>query len=341
MKIVDKELNFLIWVLGKRIYYEPSMIRHEVANLNISRLLRLSLRNHALYYILSVLSSKEYADELSINYRILVYKIHKLIKMYYNRLIDILDWIVKTLDGTEYLIIKTYLKYPKIPNDIDIIARDSLSCCKKLLKNGAKLVHYKPNVELVLAKDKIIIHLHKRITWTGGMEIFDDNFLWKSEREVYHEGIKIPVPNYEADLLMHIGHSIFENLFIDLPTIMYIFHLERYVNIKDLLEQTKRYKWQKSFLLVVNLIDKVHSAIYSYPSPLYEIVKDMKSFNSLDIKFPLFLTKKYIIYAFIEKRIIAYPLVKIKDTIGALLSSESYRKITFKPPEAKILEEAK
>lgn len=168
------------------------------------------------------------------------------------------------------LTIKSFLPFPFIDTNIDIVAVDlkNLNKYKKIinqlgfvrLRNLADLrepdkeMYAKVKTEASFDHLSPKLHLHTQISWNGVTYINLSN-VWQRHqyRTIRHYNIKIPVPSPEDELLIIAAHALFENKYITLCDLV---HLNWILNQDldwDYAERAaKEYNWAQGFLKFVS-----------------------------------------------------------------------------------------
>ena len=117
MSTCDNETAFLFHLVSD-IYRKPSISVPALEEINIHRLLQVSMRNNLGYYVFKTLF-KTYGDRLTKNTFTLL---EDLINRGDHQMMDQQAALLKINSClTQYIIFKTYRAHPRIPNDIDIL----------------------------------------------------------------------------------------------------------------------------------------------------------------------------------------------------------------------------
>lgn len=268
-----------------------------IEDLSRDKLVDLALKNNFLYYASRKLAEK---DKFFAKITAKGDKVFKNIE-------KTIELINKEVDY--WLLIKTFRGYPRIANDIDVLAKGYKEAFKKLKKEG----FYK-------------IHVHQKIEWAKA-DYFDIDFVWKNPRTInFSKGLKVIIPNCEADFLMHLAHINFENLHISLPELLYINNLiKKGINWKTVCLQAEEYNWTKCLRSTVKIIKRLYRQVY--------IKKDQE----LVELFPITLPRKHIVRSWIEKGLWGYAFKKAGKSMKILASKNAFDDYYMPAPESQLL----
>lgn len=179
-------------------------------------------------------------------------------------------------NGIDYLVVKTYKDIPFLTQDIDIfVKKESFQKAINILKEqgSQKLsisfvnqmvfkILYQPE-EIYTKTGLLKIDMYRDLSWIRTPS-FDYEFIWDKPREINMDNVKFKVPNYEADLISLIAHSLFWHGDIILLDFLYIdWLLEKPLNWSLLLEQTEKYGWKTGFLNTISEIKRIKEILYS------------------------------------------------------------------------------
>lgn len=165
------------------------------------------------------------------------------------------------------------IKFPKLPkphSDIDILIindNDMENVEKALKQIGYEPVYdaerYRRGYFKILNGIKIGVDLHLEISWRGIVYLKKEEiFKNKVEREI--NGVKIPVPSPEYELLISAAHSIFKDNKITLFDVLYIHSIikENDINMESVKVIAKQNGWYTQFLYFLNTFNKIYSELY-------------------------------------------------------------------------------
>lgn len=150
------------------------------------------------------------------------------------------------------LTIKSFLPFPYADSNIDVVAVES-----KALKRYRELVHRlgfvrnrnladirEPKKEMYYhvgrgKSDRTCpkLHLHRSISWNGVVYL-DPAQVWQRHRIWDVEGVSVPIPSLEDELLVIAAHAMFENKFITLGELVYLNWLTNHELDWDYIVQT-------------------------------------------------------------------------------------------------------
>ncbi len=293
------ELSFLYQLLGD--LYQPPKLANKVSfqEINLDKLIDLSLKNNVFYYLSCKLVKQEKCFKTAKTKGLrLIEKIKRSFVLIKNYLPD-------------HLVIKTYRAYPRIPNDLDIIVKDFKVSLKKLKDKNFKVsnLSFKKAQAQLIKKGFYKIHLHGKLNWAGS-SFMDSKFIWQQPRVVnLSNNLTIKIPNFEADFLIHLAHINFENLHFTLPELLYLYKIAPKLNWSKLFEQSKKYHWQNTLGATSKILDQIHHQLYKKPKAL---------------AFPMTLPRTHIVKSWLEKQLFAYALSKLGKSLCILIKGDTY-----------------
>lgn len=152
----------------------------------------------------------------------------------YNKKLREVEKIIKIVNeiekktGIPYFTMKSFLSYPFLDNDIDFIVTGN--GYKEYVKE-LKLLGFSHNFDLSDIREpmkcafinesySIIIHLHSEVSWNGIITCDKDD-VFKYIVWYENEGIRVRVPSQTDELLIAIGHFLFENYYFKLGEFIY------------------------------------------------------------------------------------------------------------------------
>jgi hypothetical protein len=330
------ELAFILHAMSK-IYRSPCIARPSLGQVDITSLLSLAIRNDVGYYITKVLSTI-YANKLDKNTRLMVKNIARKGDNKFKNI----QYVLQTLSYhlNDYLLIKTYRKYPRIGNDVDILVHDFDKAARELMDAKINLVEYTSNQQrAVFIQKGVKIHLHGNISWAKeNLTFLDDDLIWYKPRHVKVDRTQTKIPNLDADFLIYLAHLNYENLHITLSDLLYIYELATRVNWDIVLKQASKHHWEKTLGRSVWLLDTIHHTIYPSPCPFMKWNLRHRGYGDLgSVSLPKPFPRTCIILAFIEKKSITWVLRnKILKSMYILASHDTYRPF-YVPPERGLI----
>ena len=327
----DKENNFLIKVT-EGLYRKTLLPYNDPGEMNIDKFIQLALKNNLLYY-----SAKEIVKNASLNPALRT-RFETIISEGAAEFLEIgrsIDEIKKHI--SDYIIFKTYRgeKFLRIGNDVDVLVTDDR---RELIKN--EFINLGYSTEYDDPKEKSVgllktgqkkIHLQGGITWCWE-KYLDDELIHHEPRKVSYNGQEIPIPNVNADFLIHLAHMNFEPLFMLYSELLYLFKLVPEVDFALLLEQTRKYNWQRTFLRTINLINNIHLQLYG------ELCCHTVKFKHLAMQriiFPYEFSRMHLFRTVLEKKLFLYSLTKISKIINLFIIRDAYQYIDS--PERKMV----
>lgn len=329
--IFDRETQFLIKIT-EDLYKKTNLPDVDIEDINIDRFIKIALKNNTLYYC-----AKKILQNISLN-EALKYRFEEIVKKSEMELRQI-DKSIKEIKSNinDYLIFKTYRgdRFPRIGNDVDVLVKnDKLKSVKKYFFSiGYNIDNDDPKEKSVglLKNGQKRIHLQGGVTWCW-QEFADEELIYDKPREALYNGQEIRIPNYEADLLIHIAHMNFEPLLIIYSELLYLFKILPRVNFNTVLEQSKKYRWHKTFLRTINIMNNFHYFLYN------QVCIDNVQFKKIDfsqVKFPHDFSFKHLVQMCLEKRMLIYPLTKFFKIINLIITKDAYQYIDS--PERKTV----
>lgn len=163
-----------------------------------------------------------------------------------------------TLEGVEFLVIKTVTVFPKDIADIDILifANDDLIVAEKILKNIGYVKRKKAHEQHLwsLYRNNVIVdvELHTRIA-ASEYEYYPKYLLFRNAIEL--DGVKIPSPL--DSLLLNSTHCIVKDLYITLADLLdFYLTMNRYeVDLNQLINLAKDLGLSIPLFLFLHLIE--------------------------------------------------------------------------------------
>jgi len=324
---MNNELKLLLQ-LSAKLYRPVNFDYIDINQIDLNLFKKMALENNMLFMISQeVINSEDLSEEFKLNFI-----------DYYDKSLIAAKQVVSSLRLIKekipnYLLIKTFRgeNFFRIGNDLDVLVRSDIfgETIKTFTSDSfieQDYDHKEMSVQL-LKEDYKKIHLQSDITWCW-TRFMDYDAIFLNPREVVYHNEKILVPNYTVDFMIHIAHMNFEPLHILLSEIFYLFKIAPHVDIKYALEQSSKYKWKRTFLRTVAILNMMHSLFYgkNFINMDYNISLDLS-----EISFPFSIPRKYLISNCIEKRLLIYPLLKVFKVLKVLFNNKTYRFII--PPE--------
>ena len=329
MNNLDKETNFLI-KLTEDLYRKTLLPDLDIKEINIDKFIDIALKNNLLCYV---------AKKILLNYS-LAPALKRRFDLISQRCELEFQEVKRSIDEVkthiqDHRIFKTYRgdDFPRVGNDVDVLVRDLNSVKDHFITMGYRTKNdslKEKSVDLLKDGQKKI-HLQGAITWCWA-EYLDSKIIYQDARDVVYNGQGIIIPNVNADFLIHTAHMNFEPLFVIFSELLYLFKLAPETNLDIFLEQTEKYKWQKTFLRTLNLLNNFH--LFLYGELLYPKL-DFKRLKFNKIIFPYVFSRKHIILSAFEKRLFVYALTRIFKTMRIALTRDAYRYIDS--PERKAI----
>lgn len=248
---------------------------------------------------------------------------------------DVLRILNKTLDN--YLLIKTYRAYPRIPNDIDVLSPDLHFSIKKLKNEGLKLMEY-TDQDAVLLLGKTKVHLHKVISWAKpGTLFFDPEITSTGSRTVKMGQVEAQIPSFNAELLIYLAHICYEPLHATLSDLLYIYKIAFNVNWDIVSEQAIKHNWGRTLRNIIVVLDNLYHSIYACPCPFEGFNLKHSDGNPKCPSLPKSVPINYVILGVIEKKLLFWVLTeRLHKSMMVIVAGDSHDSF-HTPPEIDLL----
>lgn len=317
---MKKELVLLI-KLTERLYKETKLPNFLLADIDIDIFIKLASKNNLLYNASKqILNVPSLSEENRKRFQIIVCDGEKNIAKVRRTLEEIKKHlpnciIFKTFRGTNFI---------RIPTDIDVLTKTFKSDINKFIGFGYKTSGYLPKEGSIhlLRDDMWKIHLHNDISWAWD-HFFNLDFIFQNPRTEVLNGQEVTIPNITADVLIHLAHMNFEPLNIVLAELLYLFTIIPNMDFHLALKQTEKYRWKKTFLRTLNLINNFHYYFYG------EVLTKEIDFNRIELEKPVFpycFSRTHLILSVLEKQLFIYPLTRIFKVLNILFCGDTFTK---------------
>ncbi len=331
MSTCDNETAFLFHLVSD-IYRKPSILIPALQEINIPRLLQISMRNNLGYYVFKTLFNK-YGERLTKNTFTLL---EDLINRGDNRIMDQRAALLQIKTCLpQCLIYKTFRAHHRIPNDIDILVRNLRQAVNFLKLTGMTLHEYSSHEAVLITDKKIRIQLHSKVSWANS-SFLDNELIREKTRTVSFDGVAIRIPNIEADFLIHLAHINFEPLHFTLSDFLYLCKIAPLINWNVVINQARKYHWERTFNHSMVLLDGLHHSLYLDICPFEGLRLEHRAERKGNISLPKSLPKRHIINAFIEKKLFLYTIRRMIKVSRILFSGDTYTPF-YLPPERVLL----
>ncbi len=321
---LNKETQLIV-KLTEDLYRKSSASDIDISEVDVDKFVDSASRNNILFYVMKKISAKA---ESSFAKKDRFEKIISDAKLKITAMRKSIDEINEHVN--EGIIFKTYRGFERIPSDIDVLVNDFDSAMSSFVSMGYEIENYDKKEKSVglLKQDQAKIHLQSSITWAWTY-FMNEDFIISNPRKVIFFGKEIVIPNASADFLIHLAHMNFEPLHMTFSELIYLFNLIPAVNFDAIFKQAKKFRWYKTLIETLNLMNNFHDIIYG------GLCFDKVPFRKLTFKklsLPFNFTRGHIIKSAFEKRLFVYPLTKIIKVIDVLLSGDPYTKY-YTPPD--------
>ncbi len=172
--------------------------------------------------------------------------------------------------GIRLLPIKTFLQYPYVDDDLDIVVVDNerLDECRKiLLKNGYRYLKSRsslrePKKRFYFPKGEsnagLRIHIHFAVSWNG-VDYLDIKKVYERRRPWRVGGYEIPIPSLEDEILIMAAHAVHENRYILLGEMLQFRELTSgsEVDWDYIVSSARKYHWLAGLFLFLVLSNRI------------------------------------------------------------------------------------
>jgi hypothetical protein len=288
------------------LYRFPIMPCPQFEDVNTEALLLLAEKNQMSYYFANKLATT-YSKELDGNTLSIIRNIIKVNETNFTCMQNALKTLAYSL--ADYLVIKTFLGFPRVGSDIDILTHDFKRTVETFLEYKFDPIEIKSQKALFSIQG-FKIHLHRNVTWANEKLTFIDNeLIWANPRTVTLSQVEIKIPNANADFLMHIAHINFEFFCINLPNILYLYNQAKAVDWSILLEQARKHNWERTFKSSIKLLDVLHHTFYPEECPFLEWNLEHRGIPDLKrVSLPMPIPRINMLFAAIEKGLIKWAI---------------------------------
>jgi hypothetical protein len=209
------------------------------------------LKINNLYDYNSILTKKD-----SINYFEKINELKKIIEIFNN---------IEKKTKIPYFTMKSFLNYPFIDDDIDfIICEEGYNRYVQELKklnfipfNSLADIREPMKKMFKNADYSIIVHLHSSISWNGIITC-DKQDIFQSTSFIEFDQIKVRLPSPTDELLIAIGHFLFENYYFKIGELIYFkYLLDNEIDYNRINKISKEYGYSKGVILFFSYINSL------------------------------------------------------------------------------------
>lgn len=334
MSILDTETTFLFHLVSD-FYKKPVIPLPSLQEVNIQRVLKLSIRNKMGFYVSKALLNN-YGDKLTENDSAFLKEFVEISEKRLENLNHTTKTLITCLE--DYIIHKTYKGYSVIPNDIDVLAPDFEKALEKLQSCGMKTVDFEDNQVMLISKEGIKVHLHEQVSWADSL-FLDDSLVYEEHKIVKLWDVDVKTPNLDADFLINVAHINFEPLHFTVSDFLYLCKIAPYIHWNIIQSQAKKYHWMRTLNSTILLFDTIYHALYSDPCPFKGAGLRHRPSRE-KITFPFSIPRQLIVRSFLEKRCFGYLSKRLSKVIYILLRGDTYRAF-YLPPEQELANQLK
>jgi hypothetical protein len=202
------------------------------------------------------------------------------------------------------LLVKTHKFIAYITYDLDILIPGKIADYQfedlKKRRHPGKQNKFQKNY---LKNDLLKIDLHEDFYWQG-YKFVDTPPFFKTSQKVIFFGQKTEIPDYTLEFLLNCAHILFERRYITLLDFDYLRRLvkEKKVVWQLVKSQAKKYGWEKSLKILLEVIEVVHRELFDQEALLPKQLKIApKKLRKKELVFPVFLSWREIIKIYKEK----------------------------------------
>ncbi|MFH2139023.1 MAG: nucleotidyltransferase family protein [Candidatus Omnitrophota bacterium] len=224
--------------------------------------------------------------------------------------------------GIEFITIKSFLQFPFVDSDIDILVLDYHKS-KKVLKDAGFRLKY--NLSNLREPDKcvmqdgnlrVVCHLHENLSWNGIVTINKDEVL-KRSRTISINGRDVKIPSSEDEVLINAAHAIFENYHIKLSEVIAFYGLNGNLDWDYIMAMARRYEWGQGVKIYLSGLKLIFEYL-GIKQEINEAVLGQADFVDINV-FPCFFKYKQLLTNVYHEKM--FKLVrerKIKDLLWQL-----------------------
>ena len=192
-------------------------------------------------------------------------------KMQYDEMVLVAEKAQRAFEkrNCKVIAMKSFPSFPYCDNDIDFVAIESFSACKKsLLENGFEMIENRSYLREPMKRffsdgSKTLSHLHKAFSWNG-IKYLDSEIVWKNRISKKIGSTKIWIPSPTDSFLIIAAHSMFENKCIYLSDFLELVILadSKKVDLKRARQDAKRFNWPKAFDSFTQQVNAINKALF-------------------------------------------------------------------------------
>jgi len=206
--------------------------------------------------------------------------------------------------GIKSFFMKSFLNYPFIDGDLDIVIVDEHDRFISLLTNqGFKWKRNLSDIReplkrmYVFPETKISLHVHREVSWNGVVAL-DKFAVYKHCLEYDFNGIRVKIPSYNDEFLIAAAHFIFENYYFKIGDFIYLKYLiDKNLDWRIIWQQAEKYNYSKGLQL---FIDYLHAFSQKYNLRIDQI-QWRKRYIIKNGPFPYYIPYCLLIPVYLEK----------------------------------------
>jgi len=196
-------------------------------------------------------------------------------------------------NGVDFVIIK-FPELPRSHRDMDILIVNDIEGAEEVLKQRGYIFEnvddpYRKSCAKTVNGEPLSVDLHLDVSWWG-IVYLEKEEIWRNKATRKINGVDIPVPSPEYEILITAANTVFGEIRINLFDVLYISYIVKNNNIDmGLIEATaKKNNWLKQYNYFIYLVNEVYKSLYD--EKLFKALKSSSFIktNHLPFRFPIY-----------------------------------------------------
>ena len=195
------------------------------------------------------------------------------------RLVRTLKFFKELADenGVEFLIFKSLAPFESVKDDFDVWFPKRAGFLKlRRLLFGLGFTAKRSSLHHLDKQGFAQIDVHPLISWNYlgrsgySSELIDSDRVWRRRRKISYEGLELPVPSAEDEVLILNLHSIFQHHYLTLGEILFIGELLRAqkIDYDYLFGMAREYSWEKFLRTNLSTIKTFYRQFWGIDLPI-------------------------------------------------------------------------